>query len=262
MQEINRIDRERLAAAKVAGVEVHAELPSTNDRALALAAETPAERLPLLIVAERQGAGRGRGANQWWAAEGALTFSLLLDTSAMELPPARWPLASLTAGLAVCETLDQLAPQAWAGLKWPNDVYLRERKVCGILIEAPPGSAGRLVVGIGINVNNRLAGGPEELRSRGTSLAEATGLTFDLTDVLLRVLKQLDARWRQLAAGDIDLAEAWQRWCLLTGRNVQVIAGDQRHVGHCRGIAPDGALLVHTVRGEQRIVGGTVASWE
>jgi biotin-(acetyl-CoA carboxylase) ligase len=79
---------------------------------------------------------------------------------------------------------------------------------------------------------------------------------------LLQVLKQLGTRWRQLAAGGIDLAEAWQRWCLLTGRTVQVIAGEQRHAGHCRGIGPDGALLVHTERGEQRIFGGTVASWE
>lgn len=262
MQESNRIDRERLEAAAIASVEVHDELPSTNDRALALAAEVAPEQLPRLIAANRQGAGRGRGANSWWAAEGALTFSLLLDTSALELPPARWPLASLTAGLAVCETLDQLAPQAWAGLKWPNDVYLRERKVCGILIEAPPGSANRLVVGIGINVNNRLQEAPEELRARATSLTDATGLTFDLTDVLLRVLKQLETRWRQLAAGDINLAEAWQRWCLLTGRMVHVVAGEQRHSGHCRGIGPDGALLVHTERGEQRIFGGTVTSWE
>lgn len=264
MEAYNRIDRRRLEqAAPVAAVEWHAELASTNDRALALAAESQTPHaLPLVIVAERQAAGRGRGGNTWWAAEGALTFSLLLDTSALELPPARWPLASLTTGLAVCETLDQLAPQAWAALKWPNDVYLRERKACGILIEAPPAIADRLVVGIGINVNNGFADAPPEVRQRAISLKDATGLPFDMTEVLLRVLGQLALRWKQLAAGDIEFAALWQRWCLLTGRHVTVASGNTPVRGLCRGIDAEGALLVTTEQGEQRLFAGTVVGWE
>jgi BirA family biotin operon repressor/biotin-[acetyl-CoA-carboxylase] ligase len=263
MQECNRIDRQRLQqTAAVAEVDWHAELPSTNDRALALAVTAQPDQLPLLVVAERQVMGRGRGSNQWWAEEGALTFSLLLDTSALDLPTARWPLASLTTGLAVCETLDQLAPQAWAALKWPNDVYLREQKVCGVLIEAPAAVTNRLVVGIGLNVNNDFLGAPPDVRERATSLKNATGVSFDITEVLLRVLTQLDVRWRQLAANEIALGDVWQRWCLLTGRTVQVAAGDQRFSGRCQGIAADGTLLLHTERGEQRIVAGTVTSWD
>lgn len=263
MQECNRIDVQRLQeSAAVAEVDYHHELPSTNDRALCLAATARPDQLPLLVVAQRQVLGRGRGSNQWWAAEGALTFSLLLDTSALDLPPARWPLASLTTGLAVCETLDQLAPQAWAALKWPNDVYLREQKVCGVLIEAPPAVTNRLVVGIGINVNNDFLAAPPDVRKRATSLKEATGTTFDITEVFLRVLTQLDIRWRQLAADELAVGDVWQRWCLLTGRTVHVSVGQQQHSGRCQGIASDGTLLLQTERGEQRLVAGTVTSWD
>jgi biotin-(acetyl-CoA carboxylase) ligase len=147
-------DLARLSASGlVAGIDFHESLGSTSDRALGLAAEG-AIALPHLVLAQRQTAGRGRGANRWWAADGALTFSLVLAAPPDRLPPDRWPQVALVAGLAVCDALRSLAPAAELRVKWPNDVFLAGRKVCGILSESVPGWRDRLVVGIGVNVNN------------------------------------------------------------------------------------------------------------
>src|SRR5262245_398009 len=98
-------DLSRLAAANlVAQIDFHESLGSTSDRALALAAEGAAN-LPLLVLAQRQTAGRGRGPNRWWAADGALTFSLVLEAPPERLPPDCWPQVALVAGLTICETL-------------------------------------------------------------------------------------------------------------------------------------------------------------
>ena len=250
-------DIERIKSATfVADVEHHREIGSTNDRALVLAAD--AERAaPLLVVADRQTGGRGRGANRWWAGDGALTFSLLLEAAAWGLAPDRWPRISLTAGLAVCEALLDLLPGADAGLKWPNDVFLSGRKVCGILIEIPPGQSGRMVVGIGVNVNNSFAAAPGELKSIGVALCDAAGYRFSLADVLIGVLRRLDARLQSLTDDD-DLSQRWRTFCILHGRSVSILSGSRRLAGVCQGIDHDGALLLATPRGEERCYAGVV----
>lgn len=149
-----------LSATSVRTVEYHDELTSTNDLALQLVSGQP---LPLLVVAERQTGGRGRGGNKWWAAEGALTYSLVVDAAALRLEQRSWPRVSLTVALAISDTLDELLPNRAVQLKWPNDVYLQGRKVCGILVETAPRFPGVLVLGIGVNVNNSLAAAPAEL---------------------------------------------------------------------------------------------------
>src|SRR5262245_48689583 len=100
--DFDRIRRETL----VRQVEFHQEIGSTNTRALELVA---AEHLiPLLVLADRQTAGRGRGKNRWWSGEGALTFSLVIDAAAAGISANRWPNVSLAAGLAVAETVASL----------------------------------------------------------------------------------------------------------------------------------------------------------
>src|SRR5690606_27651011 len=105
----------------------HEELASTNSRALELAADTTLA-LPLLVGATRQTAGRGRGSNTWWAGSGTLTVSVLLNTTELGLPQAEWPRFSLGTALAVAETIEAFLPRNAVGLKWPNDVWLENRK--------------------------------------------------------------------------------------------------------------------------------------
>ena len=107
-------------------------LASTNDQAARLAAE---EFLacPALVLTEEQTAGRGRGGNRWWSSRGGLMFSLILSGGDSA---ANWSGYSLTAGLAICEALAAEIPAVDFTVKWPNDVYANERKICGILIES------------------------------------------------------------------------------------------------------------------------------
>src|SRR5205823_9209981 len=151
-------DLSRIAnSGLVARIDYHESIGSTSDRAIEIGALDEAE-LPLLVLAERQTAGRGRGANRWWSADGALTFSLVLEAPRERLPPARWPQVALAAGIAVCEALQGLAPRAEPRVKWPNDVYLAGGKICGILCESIPGWRERPGVGVGVNGNNRVHG--------------------------------------------------------------------------------------------------------
>ncbi len=249
-----RIERETF----VADIEIHEQLTSTNDRALALADSI--ERIPKLVVALSQTGGRGRGSNRWWASEGALTFSLLLEPARVE--KSRWPQLSLAVGVGVCGALEQLLPAADMRLKWPNDVYVNGAKICGILVEVPPKQPGRIVAGIGINVNNSLAGAPEELRNRATSIRDVICQHARLEDVLIAVLNGVEQSLEQLVRRDAALPQAWRRMCYLTGRSVSLNDGARVISGTCQGIEDDGALLLQTEAGPRRCYGGVVEVFE
>jgi len=234
-------------------IDFHRELTSTNDRAMELA--TPMDTAcPLLVLAESQTAGRGRGTNRWWSGSGALTFSVLLATDAAGLPAERWPQVSLLVGLAVCEAIEELLARGVplaerdslppVQLKWPNDVYIEGRKICGILVEVPRHAPQRLLIGIGINVNNSLREAPPELQQIGTSLVDLTGRQHALAEVLILVLQRLAVRLPSEALWDEDVRAGWRGRCYLTGKKIQIDVGPRQVVGICLGIDDEGALLL------------------
>ena len=242
-------------------IEFHQSLPSTNDRAAALASE---EFLacPALVIAAEQTAGRGRGGNRWWSSGGGLMFSLVLPASAAKSVP-NWSGYSLIAGLAICEALAEESPAANFTVKWPNDVYANERKICGILIESPAQARGRLIVGIGVNVNNSFRAAPAELAQSAVALCDLDDQARDLTRVLLASLARLDAHWRALnEAGFAALRGAWEERSLLTGRTVTLQSGAKQYVGRCLGIADDGSLVLQTEAGRQSFAAGSIVHFE
>jgi BirA family biotin operon repressor/biotin-[acetyl-CoA-carboxylase] ligase len=251
-----------LAETFIEHVDYQHEVGSTNDRALQLAKE-PAAAARMLVLTDKQTVGRGRGANSWWAADGALTFSVLLKADAISLPPSRWPQLALATGLAVADALEEsLGRNAAVALKWPNDVYLRDRKVCGILVETADGQSARLVIGVGINVNNRADTAPSELRDKVIALCEVAERVVPLAEVLNRVLQRLASRLSWIAACENELQDEWRSRCLLTGRKVQIGSGPRRLVGTCLGIDVDGALLLETDGGRERCLSGVVTKWD
>jgi BirA family transcriptional regulator, biotin operon repressor / biotin---[acetyl-CoA-carboxylase] ligase len=242
----------------LAGYELHQELPSTNDLGLELAAEASLP-CPYLIRAERQSRGRGRGVHRWWSEEGALTCSLVVDSEQMRLPSERWPTLSLVTGLALVELLRRFVEFQPVRVKWPNDLYVGERKLGGILIESARGPGRRFVVGIGINVNNSLKNAPDDIAGSATSLCDELGGTrHDLDDLLWRILSGLSAHYRELVESQYPLGPRWREACFLTGREVRVAAGEQAMAGRCLGIDERGALLVHTASGVQSCYAGSV----
>ena len=248
------------AATSVRSVVYRDTTPSTNDLSLRLAAD-PDLATPTLVLAGEQTAGRGRGANRWWSARGALTFSLVVESADMGLPPDAWPRLSLAVAVATCDALAHLAPGVAFGVKWPNDVVAADRKIGGILIEVPnhaPPIPRRLVVGVGLNINNLWRAAPADLRATATSLADTTGRAHDLTEVLLRLLTALDDRREQLRTGDARLPAAWQDLCALRDRTIEVELDGGTIRGRCQGIAADGALLIDGEQGRQRLTRGVI----
>jgi len=266
MENLRRI----LEKTFVADLEHHATIGSTNDRAIQRAA---AERvkLPLLVIADRQTAGRGRGSNRWWTGPDSIAFSLLIGPElcahtgeqACRTPPGgtyRSGLISLAAGVAVVEAMAPLAPGHAIGIHWPNDVVLGGRKLAGILVEVLPD--GKCVIGIGINTNNTAANAPEEVRSRVATLFDATGRKHDPAEVLICVLRPLERWISELGISPDSVARRAHELCLQRGKRLEIEQGAQRTVGRCLGIAADGALLLEIDGKPQTIYSGIVATVE
>jgi BirA family biotin operon repressor/biotin-[acetyl-CoA-carboxylase] ligase len=259
---LNPPDLERIRlSGLVREVEFHTEIGSTNDRAAELARQ-PSLGCPFLVLAARQTAGRGRGSNRWWSAPGALTFSLVLEARQTGLPVERWPQIALAAGAAVCEAIEQSIPDAAVGLKWPNDVYLAGKKASGILVEVPAIGTGRLLVGIGVNVNNSFANAPAELLPLATSMTDVAHRPFDSTDVLLAILARFDFWLSGLVGNERELFERWRTRCLLAGKRVRLRAGSRQVTGICQGIDDTGRLMLSTPEGIERHLSGTVVSFD
>lgn len=258
MSELFQLDRLR-AEPSLRGVDWSEQLGSTSDRALEMAGDRELPT-PLLVVTDTQTAGRGRGANRWWSALGALTFTLVYDLP-NSIDSAQRPRASLRAGLAVRQALAPFAPHLHWTLKWPNDLFLEGRKICGMLIESSASRPGRLVIGIGVNVNNSFATAPPALREIATSLVDCTSRVHELTDVLLGIVRELT---RELATpGDATgaLSARWTSHCHLTGRTIQIESNGRRTTGLCQGIDDEGALVLATPEGERRFLSGTIARY-
>jgi BirA family biotin operon repressor/biotin-[acetyl-CoA-carboxylase] ligase len=258
MSEPTPIDAARIVRETfVAAVESHEELGSTNDLAAERAAE-PGVAIPLLIVARRQTAGRGRGANRWWTGRGGLAMSLLLPPDAVAADRNQSPLVALGAAVAVAEAVVPLLPGRQTGIHWPNDVAADGRKLGGVLVEVLADR--HVVVGVGLNTNNTLAEAPEDLQRRAASLRDLTGRTIDHTALVIDLLIRLEQQLQWLAQRPQAVAERAGALLLDRGRMLTVRAGGRRLAGRCLGIAPDGALVLQTEAGTQNVHSAVVES--
>jgi BirA family transcriptional regulator, biotin operon repressor / biotin---[acetyl-CoA-carboxylase] ligase len=249
--DISRILRETF----VIEVERHKELGSSNDRALERAKQG-ASKLPLLVIADRQTAGRGRGGNRWWTGQDSLAFSLLLKSAAVENKAGAAPLVSLAAGVAVVETIQPLIQNKEIGIHWPNDVMAAGRKLSGILAEVLPD--GRTIIGIGLNTNDSLDNVPAELLPIVTTLLDLTGKRHDHTDILVSLLNCLERRLIALVQAPAEITAQADAFCLQRDKSLTLQQGRQKITGLCRGIAADGALLLETSKGLKSYYSGTI----
>lgn len=216
------------------------ELSSTNDRAKALAAEGCPEGT--LVVAEAQTAGRGRLGRSWHSPLGSgLYFSLVLRP---KFAPQLAPRITLLGGVALCRAIRELTA-VQAGIKWPNDVLVKQRKVGGILteMEAEADAIHYLILGFGVNVNMESCDFPPLLKA--TSLMLETGMRQPRAQLLARILLEVETLWnRLLSNGFGPVAEAWREMSVTLGRLVGVEKEEETVVGRAQDIDEQGALLV------------------
>ena len=256
MSQIDAIDVQRLlATGKVSRVEYFETLGSTQDHATELA-RAGGGPLPLVVVAEEQTAGRGRGANRWWTGRGSLAFSLVFDPADWSLASHPLPERSLAVGVAIVDTLGPRLPGRRVGLHWPNDVFVDGRKIAGVLIDVLTDN--HHVVGIGVNVNNALDSAPDEVRDRATSLRELTGKAFDRTELLVDLLGNLQNAIRASSASPEDFGRRFSEHCLQVGQELTVDVAGRQTTGVCLGVAPDGALLLDAPGGFQKFHSGVL----
>lgn len=256
-------DLDRIKAdTDVCHIEYHDSLPSTNLTAAELLGPL-LDNTPALVLTSKQSAGRGRKGNSWWSSGGALTFSWVVDAAHLPVPVERRPMVSLAAGLAVRDALIELLPTCPFVLKWPNDVLIGGRKVCGILVEQHSVERRQgVIIGIGVNVNNSLREAPTEISQRATSLFDLEGHSFDLSAVLITILNRLSFRITQLTTQPrLALAET-NRHNVLTGRVVTLKMGESLITGMCIGVDDEGQLVLQTERQVHRFASGIVVQWD
>jgi len=231
---------------------------STNLVALELAQEGAPE--VQIVVADRQTGGRGRLQRAWQSPAGCNLYASLLLRP--RIAPADAPQITLVAGVAAAEMLASFCPEGVA-LKWPNDVLIRGRKVCGILAELR--MAGEkidaVVVGIGVNVNMRRADFNPAYRELATSLREETGQEQSREEAAFRLCESFE-KWYEMfrSEGFAPVRKAWLARAEMPGRRVRVVFGEKAQEGLFAGIDHDGALLMTDELGAtRRVIVGDVA---
>lgn len=226
------------------------QLGSTNTEALAQAKRGAAEGL--CIVAREQTAGRGRHGREWVSEKDAgLYFSIVLQP---RIEARFLSLLTLMTAVVVFDVLREagLGPD----IKWPNDLLVNEKKICGILAEMADAPKGRVVV-VGIGINLKRSNYPPELAETATSIEQEMGRAPNAEELLLSLTRFFSEYYERLQQpdGPGEIRRLWaERSSYSSGRQVKVTTANKVITGTTDGIEENGALRVLTAGGEIEIV--------
>ena len=206
-----------------------------------------------VVMADKQTAGRGRRGRSWESPAGEnLYFSLLLKP---DMAPDRAPMLTLVMAMAVAEAIQHITGTC-AAIKWPNDLVMNGKKVCGILTEMgmEQGRIGHVVIGVGINVRDRIFSG--ELQYKATSLESVCGQCIDRRELLRGILEAFEGMYEAFAAaGDLTpLLDTYNGLLVNLGREVTVLDPQGAYNGVARGITATGELVVELPDGARKEV--------
>jgi BirA family biotin operon repressor/biotin-[acetyl-CoA-carboxylase] ligase len=208
----------------------------------------------LCIVAREQTQGRGRLDRTWQSPKDAGLYLSLVLRPKLEL--GQWPLLGLMSALAVSDALAKTF-DLHVDIKWPNDICVNERKLCGILAETVETDDGMAAI-VGIGINLREGNFPPDVKSIATSVEEATGSATPNGDSILDpLLAAIEQRYDVLQNED-GAEHTIREWCANSSyaydRKVRVTLNHEVFEGTTRGLERDGALRVETEAGKMRIV--------
>lgn len=229
------------------------ELDSTNSTAYGLAEKGASDGT--CLIAEHQRGGKGRLGRSWSSPRAQnILMSVVLRPRITALDAPRVTLAAAVCVARAVEQETGLRPR----IKWPNDLLLAERKLCGILTEmhAETDRVSFIIVGIGLNVNSD----PADLPAGSTSLAAATGAGLRRAPLVRAILTELDTAYQNIKDGAFEgIATAWEDYSGTTGQRVIAHLPGRTIQGAAQGIDSDGALWIRTDSGlQERVLTGDV----
>ena len=249
---------ERYLSTRFMGRNIHYEdsIDSTNALAYRLALADAKEGT--CVVAETQEAGKGRLQRKWFSPYARnIYLSLVLRPSLH--PSFVYPITFLSS-LAVYETLIQIGLKP--SLKWPNDVLVNGKKICGTLLELSTEAdlVRFVIVGIGFNVNMRREEMPEDIQSKATSLFLETRIIYERARICGMLLNNLETYYDLLTKnGSANLVRAWEEKAGIKGKYLEVIQQGNTFKGIAEGVSDDGALLLLDNGKVQKIIAGDVS---
>ena len=244
-------------------VECHDSIDSTNTRAKQLAEEDAVEGT--LVVSDRQTAGKGRRGRKWDSESGVgIYMSLILRSS---VSPVKVSGLTLISALALAEAIKEVcgvSPQ----IKWPNDIVLGKKKICGILTEmsSEMNFIHYAVVGIGINANTELF--PEEISKKASSIMLESGNRVDRAELIAKTMEIFGGYYKKFLEAEslAPFIEKYDSMLANKDNEVQILYGmaedaDRSKIeyGTAKGIDCEGALIVETEHGVRNIVSGEVS---
>ncbi len=225
------------------------ETDTTNNRAK----ENSSSPDGSVFIAETQYGGKGSRGRAWSSPRGnGIYLTVLLKP---DLPPSQAAQATLAAGLAVCRAIGH-----GAQIKWPNDIVIGSKKVCGILTEmsSEADTVNYIACGIGVNVNDESFGG--ELENKATSMYIESGVKYRRSDVAAQILNELERVYKQFSDGGLaPILDEYRSNCVTLGREVSVIFKNKTVVGTATDVDEYGVLSVCTDDGVIRVNSGDVS---
>lgn len=228
------------------------KLPSTNLFARELVDQKVSNGS--VVAADVQTHGRGRKDRTWFSPTGGLWFSVIIYP---DIPPRKSMMLTMAASLGVVDaikTITGIVPL----IKWPNDVLIKGKKVCGILteIDAEMDRINFAIVGIGLNVNNTL---PKDFVKYATTLRQECGSKVSRVQLLRSILKSFDEQYEKLARGKYDdIRKNWLEFSQIIGKHVRVQEGSIGLEGIVDDVDEDGSLILKNDDGIHRVLSGDV----
>ncbi len=225
-------------------------ISSTNDKAKEMADEGKSN---IVVVAEKQEKGRGRFGRKWNSSLGGLYMTIVLE----EKNPDKAKYMTFMASVAVAKTIRKLA-KLNAMVKWPNDVLVNDKKVCGILTEIISGKKNYALIGIGLNVNQKKF--DKEIRDKATSMRIESNKDFDIKSVSKSIIAEFNKLYQNYTIGDYGkILRLWKEYSHTLGRKIMAKTISGTYVGKAVDIDKDCSLVLKLDNGkEQKIIEGDI----
>ena len=248
---MSKAEIESLADTKWAGKNVvyYDEIDSTNNRAKEAGEKGTAQGT--LFVADMQVAGKGRRGRVWKSPSGSSIYMTILLYP--DMAPIKAPQLTLVMAIAVAEGIQKVTGLE-TKIKWPNDIVVNGKKICGILTEMSTeiDYINHVVIGVGINVNQDIF--PEDIRSTATSLKMELGKKVKRSELIAAVMKSFETCYETfMKTEDLSgLQELYNSMLVNKDREVKVLEPGNEYKAHALGINQTGELIVRTPEGEEK----------